>query len=340
MLENRYVAMSEAVNGLSSICDHVAPSNSVDPESFELALMDAATCDGRLHPFLSVDPIRAKDLGVAQVSLVRIVSRNPHWSARPLCQCDRNAPRSQPRACGRDPLRTDHEDALPESHDLLIYRIFRRCLARTVAGEDADRGLVVVIPRRLLPFSAKELERLAGMPLSAQEGIGALLSGFLTRLALDGGQYMASDARRVGAVLVNLVIALLAHELDVHIPLPLESGKRALLLEIAEFVEKNLADPELSPKTIAVAHHISIRSLHRLFETQDTTVAEWIRSRRLDHCRRDLSQAQLRAETIATIASRWGFKDGAQFSRWFRATYGIGPRDWRAGKRVGSQLRK
>jgi AraC-like DNA-binding protein len=28
--------------------------------------------------------------------------------------------------------------------------------------------------------------------------------------------------------------------------------------------------------------------LHRLFETQETTAAEWIRHRRLDRCRRDL----------------------------------------------------
>ena len=53
------------------------------------------------------------------------------------------------------------------------------------------------------------------------------------------------------------------------------------------FVEQHLGDADLTPAAVAAAHHVSLRQLHRLFETQETTVAAWIRHRRLERCRRD-----------------------------------------------------
>ena len=32
---------------------------------------------------------------------------------------------------------------------------------------------------------------------------------------------------------------------------------------------------------------------------------------------------------ISTIARRWGFRDHGHFTRRFKATYGLTPRDWR-----------
>ena len=58
---------------------------------------------------------------------------------------------------------------------------------------------------------------------------------------------------------------------------------------------------------IAAAHHISLRSLHQLFHDEGLTVAGWIRQRRLECCRRDLSDPALAARPVAAIAARWGF---------------------------------
>jgi len=43
------------------------------------------------------------------------------------------------------------------------------------------------------------------------------------------------------------------------------------------------------PGTVAAAHYISVRYLYRLFDAQGTTVAAWIRPRRLERCRVDLA---------------------------------------------------
>jgi AraC-like DNA-binding protein len=91
-----------------------------------------------------------------------------------------------------------------------------------------------------------------------------------------------------------------------------------------------LGDPDVSPATVAAAHYISLRYLHNLFETQETTVADWIRRRRLERCRRDLLDPALRAEPVGSIGARWGLTSPAHFTRLFRGAYGLPPAAYRA----------
>jgi AraC-like DNA-binding protein len=35
---------------------------------------------------------------------------------------------------------------------------------------------------------------------------------------------------------------------------------------------------------------------------------------------------------VAAVGARWGYPDPAHFSRLFKATYGMGPRDYRASQ--------
>ena len=90
-------------------------------------------------------------------------------------------------------------------------------------------------------------------------------------------------------------------------------------------IELRLHDPGLRPATVAAAHYISTRYLHRLFEPEGVTVSEWIRMRRLEHCRRDLEDPALAHETVLAIASRWGLRNPGHFSRLFHAAYGMSP---------------
>jgi AraC-like DNA-binding protein len=102
------------------------------------------------------------------------------------------------------------------------------------------------------------------------------------------------------------------------------------MLRVHAFIEARLGDPELTPGAIAAAHHISFRYPHRLFEPQETTVAGWIRRRRLERCRRDLLDPALRWQPVAPIGARWGLANPAHFGRAFRAAYGVPPAEYRA----------
>ncbi|MFA1541738.1 helix-turn-helix domain-containing protein [Actinomadura monticuli] len=107
-------------------------------------------------------------------------------------------------------------------------------------------------------------------------------------------------------------------------------GGAETLRAIQEWIEARLHDPALCPAAIAAAHHISVRQLYRVFRPAGTTVARYVRARRLENCRRELADPFLGAQRIGAIAGRWGLPDAAAFSRAFRAAYGQTPTAYRA----------
>ena len=98
---------------------------------------------------------------------------------------------------------------------------------------------------------------------------------------------------------------------------------------VLAFIEARIGDLSLDARMIASAHHVGVRTLHRMFQRHGCAVAGYIRERRLTHCRRDLADRSLAAESIRAIATRWGFADAAHFSRVFRAAYGVPPQAFR-----------
>ncbi|MFF4411635.1 helix-turn-helix domain-containing protein [Streptosporangium sp. NPDC001559] len=184
-------------------------------------------------------------------------------------------------------------------------------------------GVVLQIPKAVLPLPADRLTSLAATPLPARDGVGALLRHHLDALVRHTSGYTAADATRLSAITVDLFAAVCAHHLDAV--LPPETDRQVLQKRIHAFIQRNLGDPALGAEVIASAHQISVRRLYQLFQDQGLTVAAWIRRRRLEHCHRDLADPALRSQPIHVIAARWGFASNAHFSRAFRAAYGISP---------------
>ena len=107
-----------------------------------------------------------------------------------------------------------------------------------------------------------------------------------------------------------------------------ESAQDALRADVQRFVAANLGDPGLSVAGVCRRFAISPRLLHRLFEGQEHTFAETVRTMRLERCARLLADP-LNRSTITDIAVRHGFTDSASFSRAFRRNFGIAPREMR-----------
>ncbi|MFD7500117.1 helix-turn-helix domain-containing protein [Streptomyces sp. NPDC059850] len=192
------------------------------------------------------------------------------------------------------------------------------------------KGVGVEIPKQMLTLTGNKVNKLLGRRISAQNGFGALLAQFLTSVTTDSTSFQPADGPRLGTILLDLVSGLFAHELHADDNLTPETRRRTLTLRIQSFIQQHLADRHLTPGVIADAHHISLSHLHRLFrEEGSTTVAVWIRHQRLERTRRDLTDPALRHTPIHQIAARWGFAHAADFTRAFRAQYGMPPRDYR-----------
>lgn len=200
---------------------------------------------------------------------------------------------------------------------------------RAARGEGPIVVLGVHVPKSLVPLPSPSVDALHARPLTGGGGIGALLAGFLNRLASDTRPYRQTDAERLGAALLHLLTALLGAEADTAAHTAPDSPQRALARRIQDHIERQLGDEDLTPRRIAAHHHISTSHLHRLFQEQGATVCSWIRERRLERCCRDLADPAMSATPIYAICSRWGFAHPPDFSRAFRSAYGMTPKEYR-----------
>ena len=195
--------------------------------------------------------------------------------------------------------------------------------------DSAVQLAVFGFPRDLLALPADSVRNLTAVPIAADRGTGALAGPLLRRVVLDLETYQPASAARLCTVTTDLVTAAVAERAEQAGQMPAESRERILLLRIHAFIEQHLGETDLAPGVIAAAHHVSPRFLYRLFAAQDTTVAGWIRMRRLERCRRDLADPALFALPVSAVAGRWGLPDPAHFSRLFRGTYGLPPAEYR-----------
>jgi AraC-like DNA-binding protein len=205
-----------------------------------------------------------------------------------------------------------------------------RCVVRgeSFRGGDRHTGISFSFPRRLLPLPERTARQLILTALPGRAGFGRLIWRHLAELSRDQ-TYPSAEAGRLGIVTVDLIAALFAHHLEAEAALPAPTYQRALLTRVYAFIDGNLANPNLDAEVLAAAHGVSVRHLHRLFASQGTTVASWIRARRLERCRRDLIDPGLRDRTVQAIGARWGLVNPTHFSRAFRAAYGHSPRQYR-----------
>jgi AraC-like DNA-binding protein len=198
----------------------------------------------------------------------------------------------------------------------------------------AMHNFTVSIPRAMIPLRERELAELTGVRIPGDRGAGALASALIQQLGRHVEQVSTPHAARLAIAVVDTLALALASRLDRICAVP-GARERTLVHRIYAFVEQHLADPDLTPRTVAAAHHISLRSLHKLFEVQAVTIGELIRRRRLERCRQDLLNPALRERPVAAIAGRWGMPNPAHFNRSFRAAYGATPAAFRA--RSGSR---
>jgi AraC-like DNA-binding protein len=165
--------------------------------------------------------------------------------------------------------------------------------------------------------------------VTAAQGVGRVVATFLRGLAeeLNAGR-VSEDDTDLGESVIDLVRGLFASPNAVPPCVTGYAQRKKLLHQVRSYIDANLPDPSLSPEWIARENFISVRYLYKLLDGEGGVCA-LIRSKRLERCRRDLSDPALRGDSITSIARRWGLSDAGYFSRLFRESYGVSPTEFR-----------
>lgn len=187
--------------------------------------------------------------------------------------------------------------------------------------------LVLQLPRRLLPskrlLSAERLRR----GVAPEEPVLRVFRAFSAELLGIADSLTGSAREEMGQVAVDLLAAVLGaggdHEQG-------RDGGAATLVRLKCFVRSRLEDPGLGPETLARAHGVSVRYVHRLFAADGTSPAAFIRAERLRRAQHLLGGPRGRALPVAAVAARLGFGSTEGFIRAFSREYGCTPGRWRA----------
>lgn len=265
----------------------------------------------------SVDEVHVIDVRATS----HVVERTPELIARG----DRSYFKLSLMLAGTGMLIQDDREAVLRPGDLAVYDTDR---PYSLVFDDDFRTMVVMFPKHLITLPSEMVGQLTAVRISGQEGIGSMVVPYLTQLAGNLDQLAGTTGARLAHSALDLVSTVFTCELgldDVS-----ADPHRALVQRIRSYIDRNLASTDLGPATIASAHYISTRHLHGLFHEQGVTVSTWIRTRRLEQCRRDLLDPMLADRPVAAIAARWGFVDAAHFSRAFKTTFGVSPSEYRA----------
>ncbi len=199
---------------------------------------------------------------------------------------------------------------------------------------DQFRMTVFRVPRRRLDVADSDLRRVMGVPLGCEEGTGALVSGFLSALASQTAFHRTHIGYRIARNAVDLLAALVTEFVEGEQANSSGIGAQTPS-RIRAFIELHLTDPDLSPESIVLAHHISVRCLHKLFQSEGTAARQHgsesvdtpASARGLPIRTQSGTGSQARGGRRGTPV---GFHQRVTFSRVFRAAYGMSPSEWQA----------
>jgi AraC-like DNA-binding protein len=229
------------------------------------------------------------------------------------------------QAAGTGVVRQDGRDAVLKPGDFALYDSTRPY--ELLFREDFEQ-IVLKLPGERLRDLIRETQGLTATTVSGREGAGHLLIGMIRTLKDDIDTLQPASALAVANGVLNILVAGLQ-----TLPNAIQTSPTNLrsyhLARIKGLVDSRLADPDLCVNFIAGQLGLSPGHVHRLFKSEAISLSQYIWSRRLEACSRDLLDPRMADKSVSAIAYARGFNDAAHFSRAFRERFACAPREWR-----------
>jgi AraC family transcriptional regulator, positive regulator of tynA and feaB len=221
-------------------------------------------------------------------------------------------------------LKQDGREVVLRPGDMTIYDATR---PHRIFCPGHFSKLILSVPRSGLKERIVGVEHCSALHIPGDHGAGAVTAAFLTSCAKQAGGLSAAQI----AGLSENCLDLLAMALSAARPAAAAAsrGRVAALTRIKNFVERNLADPNLDASTIAAGVGMSTRYVNDILSDEDVSLMRYVLGRRLEKCQRDLTSPASAGIQITDIAFRWGFNDLSHFSRSFKEKFGCSPREYK-----------
>jgi AraC-like DNA-binding protein len=224
----------------------------------------------------------------------------------------------------------DGREARLEPGDFACYDSTRPYTLRFNSGFEQ---LVLHMPREAMVRRIGRTETWTARRVAAASPVGSLVLPFVRRTAAIVSDVAPATASRLSETCLALVTAALSEQLADGTE-GQSATRTALTFRAKAVIESNLHDHSLNTEKVAALLCISPRYLQDLFQAEQTTVSDWIWTRRLEKSRRDLADPLRARDSIAQIALACGFADFGHFSRRYKEAYGVPPREYRAALRA------
>lgn len=189
-------------------------------------------------------------------------------------------------------------------------------------------NITLVVPPALLGPLVKDADALHGTVLSGSSPLGGILAEHMLAVHDRIERLSLTDAISLADGTVSLIAACVGPHAECK-----ENAATALdsahLFQIRRYIEMNIGSAKLTADALCGQFALSRAALYRLFEPFGG-VTKYIRKRRLYHSLLEITSPAKAHKLISEIAYGLGFINESDFSRAFRAAYGVTPREARA----------
>jgi AraC-like DNA-binding protein len=208
----------------------------------------------------------------------------------------------------------------------LEWTFYEATVPYCVSVPQNTETLVAIVPRDNIATKRVHLDDLLLRKFSGRVGMGKLARQFMVS-AFDEIPVITPESEwEIAGAISNLIrfTILDACEIQTEVSLPQVWRDR-----IKSYIVSHLRDPELSIEQIAAALNCTKRYIHKVFQSEGTSVSESILRLRLARCREDLRNPARSRNSITEIAYSWGFNNPAHFSKAFRDEFHVSPSSFR-----------
>ena len=202
---------------------------------------------------------------------------------------------------------------------------------------DATELVCLKLPRRSVETRIVEHGRYLGLPIRTDDGLGHVAGRMFEAFVAVAPRLDDWEGRRFEGGFVEMVGSALRWQSGECVEAAAWQSYK-VFKRVEECLERNLANPTLTPSLISRQVGLSERYVRKLFAARGTTMTAWIRSRRLKRCHEALRGGDGDYASIAEIAYAHGFNDISSFNRSFRHAFGLTPGEVKGGARAAGAM--